>query len=97
MLFELLMLGESTPQVIAFILEQENHYSAPAFRYIGEAADPFIPYREMSETVLPPGFSLERMMVEEHRWANNQITYVRGLLAEFRTLAELALANHASA
>jgi sugar phosphate isomerase/epimerase len=97
MLFELLMLGESTPQVIAFILEQENHYIAPAFRHIGEAADPFIPYREMSETALPPGFSLERMMVEEHRWANNQITYVRGLLAEFRTLAELALANHASA
>ena len=38
MLFELLMLGEPTPQVIAFILEQENHYVAPAFRLSLEAA-----------------------------------------------------------
>jgi hypothetical protein len=29
MLFELLMPGEDGPQVIAFILEQENHYIAP--------------------------------------------------------------------
>jgi hypothetical protein len=91
MLFELLMLGDSTPQVIAFILEQENHYVAPAFRQTLEAADPFIAYREMSETALPAGYSLERMLADEHRWANNQVAYVRGLLAEFRTLAELTL------
>lgn len=97
MLFELLLLGESRPQVIAFILEQENHYVAPAFRQLDEACDPFIAYREMSETALPQGFSLERMLADEHRWANNQVAYVRGLLAEFRTLAELTLAhdNHA--
>ena len=93
MLFELLMLGEQTPQVVAFILEQENHYVAPAFRQSNEAADPFIAYREMSETALPPGYSLEQMMAGEHQWANNQITYVRTLLGEFRTLASLTLAQ----
>ena len=92
LLFELLMLGDTTPQVIAFILEQENHYVAPAFRQSVEAADPFIAYREMSETPLPAGFSLERMLADEHRWANNQVAYVRGVLAELRTLAELTLA-----
>ena len=97
MLFELLMLGEAAPQVIAFILEQENHYVAPAFRQSTEAADPFIAYREMSETPLPNGYSLERMLADEHRWANNQVAYVRSLLAELRTLAELTLATSSNA
>ena len=91
MVFELLMLGEHKPQVIAFILEQENHYIAPAFRQSDEAADPFIDYREMSETALPPGYCAERMMDEEHQWANNQIRYVRGLLGELKMLAQLTL------
>ncbi|MDH4584857.1 xylose isomerase [Pseudomonas sp. BN415] len=91
MLFELLMLGEHAPQVIAFILEQENHYIAPSFRQSDEAEDPFIPYREMSETLLPPGYTADRMMADEHRWANNQIRHVRGLLTELRVLAELTL------
>lgn len=93
LLFELLMLGDTSPQVIAFILEQENHYVAPAFRQTLEAADPFIAYREMSDTPLPEGYSLARMLADEHRWANNQVAYVRGVLAELRTLAELSLAN----
>lgn len=92
LLFELLMLGETSPQVIAFILEQENHYVAPAFRQTIEAPDPFIAYREMSDTPLPEGYSLARMLADEHRWANNQVAYVRGVLAELRTLAELTLA-----
>jgi hypothetical protein len=37
------------------------------------------------------------MLADEHRWANNQVAYVRGLLAEFRTLAELTLAHCANA
>ncbi|MFQ6576434.1 sugar phosphate isomerase/epimerase family protein [Pseudomonas sp. UM16] len=92
MLFELLMLGEQQAQVIAFILEQENHYIAPAFRQSNEDADPFIAYREMSETPLPAGFTLEQMLAGEQRWANNQVAYVKTLLAELRTLAELTLA-----
>jgi len=92
MLFELLMLGEDTPQVTAFILEQENHYPAPAFRTVDEEPDPFIPYRAMSDTPLPLGFTVEQMMEEEERWAINQITYVRGVLRELRVLAECMLA-----
>ena len=91
MMFELLMLGDAAPQIIAFALEQENHYSAPAFRHTNEDTDPFIPYREMSQTALPQGYTLEQMMAEEERWAINQITYVRSLLQQFKSLAELAL------
>lgn len=93
MLYELLMLGEQAPQVIAFILEQENHYVAPAFRQSDEAPDPFIAYREMSETALPPGYTAQRMAADERRWANSQIRYVRGLLGELRVLCELTLAD----
>ncbi|MFO1210442.1 MAG: TIM barrel protein [Amaricoccus sp.] len=92
MLFELLMLGQHEPQVIAFALEQENHYVAPAFRQADEAEDPFIPYRDMSETHLPPGYSLDRMIADEHRWAENQVRRVRGLIGEMRILADLVLA-----
>ena len=93
MLFELLMLGEPRPQVIAFALEQENHYVAPAFRQSDEAEDPFIPYREMSETHLPFGGSLERMLTDEPRWAENQLRHVRTVLSELRLLCELVLAE----
>lgn len=95
MLFELLMLGKQAPQVIAFILEQENHYIAPAFRMVNEESDPYIPYREMSETPLPPGYAVEQMMANEERWAINQITYVRGVLQELRILAECILKTSA--
>lgn len=91
MLFELLMLGEHTPQVIALALEQENHYRAPMFRHHAEPADPFIPYREMSETALPEGMSLNDMLDGEPRWANDQIRVVRGILQELHTLATCRL------
>ena len=91
MLFELLMLGEEEPQVIALALEQENHYHAPMFRHHAEPADPFIPYREMSDTALPPGMSLQEMLDGEPRWANNQVRVVRAILQELRTLAECML------
>lgn len=94
MLCELLMLGDTAPQVIAFCLEQENHYRAPAFRYDNEDADPFIPYRDMSQTDVPAGMRLEQVMEQEERWAIDQITYVRGLLQEFTLLAELTLQGH---
>lgn len=93
MLYELLMLGDTAPQVIAFCLEQENHYRAPAFRYTNEDADPFIPYRTMSQTDIPVGMKLEQVLELEERWAIDQITYVRGLLQEFKLLAELTLHN----
>ncbi|WP_433705623.1 sugar phosphate isomerase/epimerase family protein [Paraburkholderia sacchari] len=91
MLFELLMLGESKPQIVAFALEQENHYYAPMFRRMSEPDDPFIPYREMSETGIPGGLSKDALLEQEPRWAFNQIRYVRSLLLRLRELAELRL------
>ena len=93
MFFDLLMLGERAPQVVAFALEQENHYVAPAFRQSDEDADPFIPYREMSETGLPEGHTLDSMTAGEHRWLENQLAYMRGLIRDLRLLAELVLAE----
>lgn len=93
MLFELLVLGENSPQVIAFILEQGNHYIAPAFRKEDEDEDPLIAYREMSQTVLPQGLTMEQMIDKEELWAIDQITYVRELLQEFKILAELVCAS----
>lgn len=91
MLFELLMLGEAAPQIVAFALEQENHYYAPMFRQKDEGADPFIPYRTMSETGIPGGLTKEMLLEQEPRWAFNQIRYTRSLMTRLRDLAECRL------
>jgi hypothetical protein len=88
MLFELLLLGDETPQVIAFALEQEVNYYAPPFRRRGEAADPVIRHRDPSDTPLDPSVPLPRHLLDERRWAVNQVTYVRGVLARLRHAAE---------
>lgn len=87
MLLDLLLLGEDEPQLIAFALEQENYYRAPAFRRADEPADPFIAYRDLSTTDLPESLTLEQMLINEPQWAVNQLTYVRTLLAQLRELA----------
>lgn len=92
MLLELLLLGESKHQLIAFALEQENHYRAPAFRTASDEPNPFIAYRDLSTTDLPEGLSLEQMLVEEPRWAVDQLTYIRTLLAQLREVAMCYLA-----
>lgn len=87
MIFDTLMLGDDEPQVISLALEQENLYRAPAFRHLGESADPFIPYREMSTTGIPQGWQLAELLQSERQWAVNQITHVRGILTRLRELA----------
>jgi sugar phosphate isomerase/epimerase len=87
MLHDLLMLGEARPQVIAFALEQEVDYYAPAFRGPREAADPDIQYREPSETPVDRSKSTARLLSDERRWAIQQIAWNRGLVAQFRELA----------
>jgi hypothetical protein len=72
----------------AFAPEQENHYVAPAFRQADEVDDPFIPYRDISETRLPAGCSHDRMATDEHRWAENQIRHARAVIGELRLLCE---------
>lgn len=87
MLHDLLMLGEDAPQVIAFALEQEVDYYAPAFRGPRETADPMIQYREPSETPVDRSKSTARLLADERRWAIQQIAWNRGLVAQFRELA----------
>jgi hypothetical protein len=92
MLFDLLMLGEAAPQVIAFALEQEVDYYAPAFRRANEPADPVIQFREPSDTPTDTTKSLARLLSDERRWAVQQIDWNRGLVAQFRALAREVLA-----
>jgi sugar phosphate isomerase/epimerase len=87
MLFELLMLGEDKPQVIALALEQENLYYAPAFRHAGEGEDPFIPYRDLSTTGIPAGWTRDELLAAEPGWADHQVAYVKDLLASLRDIA----------
>jgi sugar phosphate isomerase/epimerase len=91
MLFELLMLGEDEPQVIALALEQENLYYAPAFRHAGEGEDPFIPYRDLSTTGIPAGWTREDLLAAEPGWADHQVAYVKDLLTSLRDIAVLQL------
>jgi sugar phosphate isomerase/epimerase len=87
MLHDLLMLGDGARQVIAFALEQEVDYYAPAFRGPNEVADPIIQYREPSETPVDRSKSTARLLADERRWALQQIAWNRGLVAQFRELA----------
>jgi sugar phosphate isomerase/epimerase len=87
MLHDLLMLGDRTPQVICFALEQEVDYYAPAFRLRSEADNPVIRYREPSETPPDKSKSTERLIADERRWAVQQLTWNRALVATFRELA----------
>src|SRR5262245_59415924 len=87
MLHDLLMLGDATPQVICFALEQEVDYYAPAFRLRNEPDNPVIRYREPSETPQDTSKSTERLIADERRWAVQQLTWNRALVATFRELA----------
>ncbi|OFI38849.1 xylose isomerase [Arthrobacter sp. SW1] len=91
MLFELLMLGDDEPQVIALALEQENLYYAPAFRHAGEGDNPFIPYRDLSTTGIPDGWSLDDLLAAEPGWADHQVAYVKELLSTMRSIAAAQL------
>lgn len=92
MLYELLMLGEAKPQVICFALEQEVNYYAPAYRRADEGRNPYLPYKEPSDTPFNdanPGMSL----LKERRWAANQVHFIKSLLAELRWLAQSLCEN----
>jgi sugar phosphate isomerase/epimerase len=88
MLYELLMLGETKPQVICFALEQEVNYYAPAYRRADEGGNPFIPYKDPSETPFDEA-DADMILLNERRWASNQVNFIRSLLAELRWLATL--------
>lgn len=91
LLYELLMLGEAVPQVVCFALEQEVGYVAPPMRRLDESAEPNIPYREPSETLLDPALTLDRELLNERRWARNQVGQARAMLGRLAACAEAAL------
>lgn len=88
LLFQLICLGEHSPQVMAYGLEEEVDYYAPPFRFQGEDNNPWIPWRQMSETELPKE-NLDTRLEKEFDDAINQIHYVRNILNE---LAQEAIA-----
>lgn len=81
LLLQLICLGENKPQVIAFGLEEEVDYYAPAFRFTDEGSNPWIPLREMSETPLPTS-GLDERLNKEIDDAINQIRHVRNIVAD---------------
>jgi hypothetical protein len=87
LLYELLLLGDTRPQVIAFALENEVGYLAPPFRGPHDAADPLIASRQPSQTPIPSAAELPDRLRDERRWAQQQVTVTRLLLAELRALA----------
>lgn len=85
MLYELLMLGEIKPQVTCFSLEQEVNYYAPAYRHSDEGDNPFIPYKDPSETPFDEA-DANRILLNERRWACNQVFFIKNLLAKMHWL-----------
>ena len=91
MLYELLMVGADAPQVICFALEQEAGYYAPPFRLADEAPDPHIRFRAPSETPLDTTRPLERLLLDERRWATGQVLWNRNFIGVLREICEAAL------
>ena len=87
MLVELLLLGGDRAQVLAFGLEEEEGYFAPALRFAAEARDPFIPARSPSFTTIGTG-NQETRLRQEVAAAHRQVETVRGLLQKIITQAE---------
>lgn len=83
LLTELICLGETQPQVTAYGLEEEVDYYAPPARFADEGADPWIPWRAMSETPLPQR-DLAQRLAQEQQDALNQIHYVRTLVQDIK-------------
>lgn len=91
MLRALMCLGKEKPQVISYGLEEEVDYYAPAFRFKNEGDDPWIPWRQLSETPLPESEIEERLSCEKED-AVNQLSYVRKIINEIKAEA-LAVIN----
>ena len=82
MLAKLLSLGEEQPQVIAFGLEEEVDYYAPAFRFDDEGDNPWIPWRDASFTPLPEADQVDERLRLEQQHALEQIAHIRQLCSE---------------
>jgi len=88
LLTELVALGTDAPQVICFALENEVDYYAPPFRGPEEGPNPVIAYREPSDTPVPEGAELARVLRDELRWAQQQVGVTRELAQRLGILLE---------
>lgn len=86
LLYELLLLGEITPKIICFVLEQEVNYYAPAYRQADEKDNPTIPFKIPSKTPFDVADSLA--LLNERKSAVNQVYFVKGILGQLKTLAQ---------
>jgi len=91
MLFTLLLLGNSTPQVKSYALEQEVGYKSLPYRFEGEEKDPMIPSRGPSVTRLNKNKSVKENLQLERKNAINQVRYVRNLLKQMDTMSKLII------
>ncbi len=87
MLFKLLMLGERTPQVATFSLEQQVGYYAPAYRFKNEPQDPVIPKRKPSKTQMNPKLTLNENLSLELQNAYHQVAFVNKTLENLTNIA----------
>lgn len=88
MLFTLLLLGESEPQVKFYVLQQEVGYKSPPYRFENEGRDPLIPSRGSSVTQLNKNKSVKENLLLEKRNAINQVRYVRNLLEQMSRMSQ---------
>ncbi|MDV1058760.1 hypothetical protein RZP58_22535, partial [Klebsiella quasipneumoniae subsp. similipneumoniae] len=85
--------GDDHPQVMAYGLEEEVDYYAPPFRFASEGDNPWIPWRQMSETPLPDADQLEERLLKEKEDAIAQLHYVKETLQRIKDEALTALAH----
>ena len=87
MFVDLLLLGDDEPQVLAFGLEEEEGYFAPALRRPSDGLDPFIPARMASFTDLGTG-DVEARLRGETAAADRQVETIRTVLEDIALEAE---------
>ncbi|MET2828916.1 sugar phosphate isomerase/epimerase family protein [Mesorhizobium shangrilense] len=81
MLVELLLLGQDEAQVLAFGLEEEEGYFAPALRWPGQGPDPFIAARTPSFTEIGSS-NLHERLKQEAAAAAAQVRTIKSMLHE---------------
>jgi len=96
MMLELLLLGESKPQVQIYSLEHVMGYTSPPFRFDGEDKDPLIPDRAISKTLLNDSLDLKENLNLEIKNFRHQVKYIKNLLNQLKTLAEEKLNSRLS-
>lgn len=91
MLYELLMLGDTEPQIKIFALQQVNGYKSPAYRFSDDGENPEIPTREPSYTRENPRLSRNENLHVEKENAIHQVNQIKGLFSALMEMSERKL------